>query len=347
MPEEAQVWISSRKCKKGKSYHLRWLDPSTGRMKSRKAGTDRKRADREAALLERELEEGTFRLVRKAGWSQFVEDHVAKIPGRRNAVEAARTLKEFGKVCKVTGPRFVTFSTIERYVAHLRREDDQKRANSVATINKKLRYLRAAFNMAVKRGYAKANPMDGWRWDREDEKAIRIVSDVEEIAILNAAEAAYGFRWWAFIHVALNTGARRGELLSLSWDYVNIEDALVTFTATKGKKDRVVPLDSDTVQVLRRLQAQTLQEDGPFIGMGTMVERRWQRIVNDAGVKHCTLHDLRRTFVTRLIRAGVALPTVQMLVGHSTIQTTLRHYNLVSENDKREGIEKLRKAAIG
>ena len=199
MPEEAQVWISSRKCKKGKSYHLRWLDPSTGRMKSRKAGTDRKRADREAALLERELEEGTFHLVRKAGWSQFVEDHVAKIPGRRNAVEAARTLKEFGKVCKVTGPRFVTFSTIERYVAHLRREDDQKKANSVATINKKLRYLRAAFNMAVKRGYAKANPMDGWRWDREDEKAIRIVSDVEEIAILNAAEAAYGFRWWAFI----------------------------------------------------------------------------------------------------------------------------------------------------
>lgn len=347
MPEEAQVWISSRKCKKGKSYHLRWLDPSTGRMKSRKAGTDRKRADREAALLERELEDGTFRLVRKAGWSQFVEDHVAKIPGRRNAVEAARTLKEFGEVCKVTGPRFVTFSTIERYVAHLRREDDQKRANSVATINKKLRYLRAAFNMAVKRGYAKANPMDGWRWDREDEKAIRIVSDVEEIAILNAAEAAYGFRWWAFIHVALHTGARRGELLSLSWERVDFRVATATFTKTKGKRDRVVPLNPETVAMLRRLQAQTLLEGGPFIGMDDNTGREWGRIRKDAKVPDVTIHDLRRTFVTRLIRANVPLPTVQKLAGHSTIQTTLKHYNWVSDDDTRKGIEKLRKALSG
>ena len=42
-----------------------------------------------------------------------------------------------------------------------------------------------------------------------------------------------------------------------------------------------------------------------------------------------TIHDLRRTFITRLIRAGVPLPTVQKLAGHADIKTTLTHYNTI------------------
>ena len=97
--------------------------------------------------------------------------------------------------------------------------------------------------------------------------------------------------------------------------------------------------------VLRRLQAQTLQAGGPFIGMGSNLGRQWGRIVRNARVKPISLHDLRRTYITRLIGAGVPLPTVQKLAGHANIQTTLKYYNWVSDGDLREAVAKLARRA--
>ena len=96
--------------------------------------------------------------------------------------------------------------------------------------------------------------------------------------------------------------------------------------------------------ILRRLQAQTLKCGGPFIGMQGSADGRWPKIVKTAGGTHVPCHDLRRSFVTRLIRAGVALPTVKRLAGHSDIQTTLSYYNQVDDADLRSGVEKQAKA---
>ena len=83
---EAKVWIRKRSLAKGRtSYHLRWICPTEHRWKSRHVGTDRKRAEREAVLLEVELNEGTYTATRKITWEAFVEDHVAKIDGELHA----------------------------------------------------------------------------------------------------------------------------------------------------------------------------------------------------------------------------------------------------------------------
>ncbi len=57
------------------------------------------------------------------------------------------------------------------------------------------------------------------------------------------------------------------------------------------------------------------------------------------------LRDTQRTCITRLIRAGVPLPTVQKLAGHSDIKTPLRDYNQVNDADLRAAVDKLREAA--
>ena len=67
--------------------------------------------------------------------------------------------------------------------------------------------------------------------------------------------------------------------------------------------------------------------------MADNLGRRWKRIITKAKVSGVSIHDLRRTYVTRMVRAGVPLSTVQQLAGHSHIKTTLKHYNEVSEND--------------
>ena len=115
------------------------------------------------------------------------------------------------------------------------------KGNAIPTINKRLRYLRTAFKRAIRRGYAAVNPMEGWTWERENEPAVRVVSDAEEASLLKAATDLYGDRWCMFVRLALRTGRRRGELLALTWGRVNFDKPEILLTHTKGKKDRTVP----------------------------------------------------------------------------------------------------------
>jgi len=336
MQDEPRVWVSSRKCRRRKrSYHLRWLDPATGIMRSRKSGTDRKKAENDRAALLAELRGGRVTDLRPVTWQAFTDEHVSMMTGGLHAADVRRTLEDFGEQFGVS-PRRVTYGMVEAHVDALR-----ARGFGQATVNKRLRLLRGAFNKGVQRGYLAVNPMANGRFEAVDLRAPRIVTPDEETALLDAAEKEAGLRMRAFVYVALNTGARRGELLGLTWDRVDFEGERVHFTHTKGKRDRYVPIGKPVVDLLRRLQMQTLKHGGPFVGMMDAIAHKWSAIVERAKVAAVTPHDLRRTYVTRLIRAGVPLPTVQKLVGHADIQTTMVYYTWVSDGDLKDGVAKL------
>ena len=333
MQDGPRVWVSSRSCRKGKSYHLRWLDAS-GKWRSRSAGTDRKYADRKAANLEDELVKGTHRDVRRVSWREFATEHVAMIPGSLNAKDAERTLELFFEACEPYGPHAVNFAMVERFVRFLR-----KAGNSTATVNKRLRYLRAAFNKAIKRGYVARSPMDGWEWQREEEKIPRALTDSEKTALSAACPTD---QWKAFVYVALTTGCRRGELLSLDWSRIDFDNAQAVITSTKARRDRVQPLSGEAVSMLRKLQPKTLRDGGPFRSMcESNLPHAFKAIVKKAEIDPCTVHDLRRTFCTDLARLGVNQLIVQRLAGHATSATTAKFYQRVDDSMKRDAIEKL------
>jgi len=342
MSDETRVWIARRRNKGRDTYRLRWVDPVAHKVRTKAVGTDRARAERERVIVQSQLDEGSYQSLTRITWDAFVTDHVSKIEGKRNAVEAKRTLIEFGEIVTPKSPKDVTYTMVEAYVAHLR-----EIGNQPATINKKLRYIRAALNRAIRRGHAFKNPMDGDLFRSVEQRPPRIATDEEETALLAAAEALAGFRVRAFVYAALNTGGRRSELCSLTWDRIRLDgdEPQVHFARTKSHKDRLVPINPDLVVLLRRLQAMTLQQGGPFIGIRKKLTGTWKRILDRAGIETLTIHDLRRTYVARLIRAGVPLPSVQKLAGHADIQTTLRYYNWVSDRDLREAVKMLKKDA--
>ncbi|UCE62055.1 MAG: tyrosine-type recombinase/integrase [Phycisphaerales bacterium] len=340
MSDEARVWISRRKCRKRTTYHLRWIDPVAGKMTSKRAGTDRKHAEREAAKMEEKLEQGTYQHLKRSTWPEFVQDHVSKIAGAANAVAAKHALDEFGRSCSPVSPRAITYGMVEAFVVHLR-----KKNNRTATINKKLRYLRAAFNKAIKRGYISRSPMDGWEWAREDDPIPRALADEEKSKLLDACPTD---QWRTFVHLALTTGCRRGELLGLTWDRVDFANARLIITGTKAQRNRVQPLNSEAVAMLRDLQRSTLRDGGPFVSLGpdgTTVSHRFKQIVETAGIAGCTIHDLRRTFCTDLARLGVNQLVVQRLAGHASASTTARYYQLVDDPMKREAVSRLSRSA--
>jgi len=105
---------------------------------------------------------------------------------------------------------------------------------------------------------------------------------------------------------------------------------------------------ADVADVLRRLKLQirAVQAGGPFIGMGDNLSRMWGRIRKAADVPNVSLHDLRRTYVSRLLRGGESLPTVQALAGHEDLKTTMRYYAHVAQEDLRGSVAKLQKGKI-
>lgn len=351
MNDEPRVWISSKKLKNGKrSYYLRWIDLTTGKWKNKVAGTDRKRVEREAAKLETELRKGTHVDVKNTPWGQFVAEHVATIRKKEHRNNVERTLTGFGIVCAPRGPHAVTYGMIERYVAHLEQHGNpptkqldhnhKTKPSAIATINLRLRILRAALGKAVKRGYAPANPMANWDWEKENDPTPRVLDGTEKKRLLDAAPTR---QWQAFIYVDMVTGCRLTELLCLAWERVNLQDATILVTKTKGKKDRLMPLTPKAVRTLRSLQAATLKDGGPFIGMGhkRTVQKTFTEIVESAGIAKCTIHNLRDTYCTDLAKAGVNQRIVQELAGHKSMMTTARYYQLVNTDTKRDAVRRL------
>ena len=99
---------------------------------------------------------------------------------------------------------------------------------------------------------------------------------------------------------------------------------------------------------LRKLQMQTLQDGGPFVAYAdaSSTSKKRNRILKVAGIPPITIHDLRRTGITRALLAGVPPITVQKLAGHQDIKTTMQYYAQVNFDDLRAGVEKQRAALV-
>ena len=99
----------------------------------------------------------SWRLTRSCVRWSAVDEHIERTPGKGNAVEAQIALDAFGKLFDKPTLTKVQFGMVEEYVKVC-----TAKGNKQATINKKLRYLRSAFNAAIRRGYLVKNPMSGW-----------------------------------------------------------------------------------------------------------------------------------------------------------------------------------------
>ena len=144
----------------------------------------------------------------------------------------------------------------------------------------------------------------------------------------------------------LYTGGRWGEVCGLTWERIHLDgdEPHVCFVETKTHRDRIVPLTPDTVDVLRRVKMQTLRETGPFVWCYGGWHVHWDRIRTAASLPAVKGHSLRKTSITRLVHAGIPLPTVSKLAGVG-VNLLVRVYTNVSVSDERDAIRRLRRNA--
>ena len=148
--------------------------------------------------------------------------------------------------------------------------------------------------------------------------------------------ACPSLRWQALIGLALTTGMRLGEMLALCWDEVDLKACTIAVRntaehSTKSRRNRVLVLLPSVRNLLLRLdrRGQMVFHTKEGDRWRNNVQRDFRHIVERSGIKRCTLHDLRRTFVSHLAMAGVNEAVVQKLAGHSSISTTLNYYTRI------------------
>ena len=237
--------------------------------------------------------------------------------------------------------REVVTGDVERYVARrlageLRPPDRRKgkpRPGAVrpATVNREVSFLRRIFNVAITDGLAEVNPVKSKLFLKENNARVRFLTPDEETRL----RAAIGEHAWALVGLALQTGLRRGEQFGLRWEHVDFAVGIITIPRSKSGQARRVPMNDTARDILRNLPSR-LKNGWVFpnqsgrrpLDAKNFVNRVFLPALAHAGITGFHWHDLRHTFASRLVMAGVDLRTVQELMGHQSYELTLRYSHL-------------------
>jgi len=190
--------------------------------------------------------------------------------------------------------------------------------------------LKRLFNLCLEWGLCTKNPAAKIKLFREDDRRYRYLSEDEEERLL-AACVPYMRRIVTF---ALHTGMRRGEILGLRWQDVDFRNrvAIIPASRSKSKKDRCIPLNGVAISVLNELPRPLAQEGLIFGntagGQQANIKRYWNKALVAAGIENFHFHDLRHTYASRLVTAGVDLAVLRELLGHADFTMTLRYAHL-------------------
>ena len=211
---------------------------------------------------------------------------------------------------------------------------------SLGTRNRYLALMKLTYRLAEEADLIKINPARLVRQRKEDNGRVRYLLDAEETALRAMIAQSYSEHLSEF-EVALMTGMRQSEQFERSWEDIDLNQNMVRLPQTKNGKCRFVRLNSRAVAVLRAWHDQGIGTGRVFPNL----KPRWfTEAVRAAGIQDFTWHDLRHTFASRLVMAGVDLRTVQELMGHKSITMTMRYAHL-SPQHRAAALEKLCEAS--
>jgi integrase len=342
-----------RKAKVAAGEVQQGIDPHA-RKKAERAEGDRRR-------------HGTLRAFLDGRYEEWARAHL-----RSHAFQLARLRSDFKNHLDKPLTAFNSF-----FIDGIRREW-RRSGLKERSINRDVQRLQSVLGRAVEWGVVATHPLAGLKPLKADKTGrVRYLSADEEAALRAALDRREEvlrdrrarFNEWRLKHngkrggvilemlpereganrdylrplvlVALNTGLRRGELLGLRWNAVDLASSMLTVTAATAKSGhtRRVPLNSEIRPVLKGwYEAQGAPQGQALVFPGrdgrrmARIDSSWRAVLRAANISDFRLHDCRHHFASRLVQAGVDLYKVKVLLGHSEIAMTERYAHLAPEN---------------
>jgi len=193
-----------------------------------------------------------------------------------------------------------------------------------ATVYQELALLRRMFNVAIKEWeWCKDNPVSRLSFSVGNRNARdRWLTMEEEKLLLEKATNPFWLR--SLIMVALHTGMRRGEILDLRWQNVDLLKRLIRIVKSKNGEKRSIPMSNTLFNLFKEINVRDIS-GRVFPISGSSLRHAFDKVTEKASLEDFHFHDLRHTFATRLVQNGVDLYKVKELLGHKTISMTMRY----------------------
>jgi integrase len=213
-----------------------------------------------------------------------------------------------------------------------------------ATVNRELATLRHIFNLAKRnKKFYGDNPVSIAGLLSEDNHRDRVLTPDEEGRLMSSSSDHLK----PIVATALNTGMRRGEILSPTWNNVDFDNNLFIINAShsKSKKTKRIPINSylKTMLLELKLKNQAASEN-VFLGDDNKpikdIKTAFKNACRRAKIDGLRFHDLRHTAGTRMLESNVNIVAISEILGHSSIDITKKRY-LHRDNSLREAVEKL------
>jgi integrase len=305
------------------------------------------------------------RLMFTEGAQLFIDDYVTN---KRD------TKKAKGKIDNHLLPFFggmrmvgITTGTIKKFIAHrmkegiINRKGERIKDVSNAEVNRELAILKRCFALAIQSDQIAMKP----HIPKLQESAAR--SGFLERAQISAVLAHLPSALRPVVEFTYITGWRcASEVLPLEWRNVDFKNGEVTIDAgaSKNREPRVFPMTSDLCRLLEAQWAEheQLRKAGHvvpwvffrLVANGRGGEQRpkrivafgkaWDKACRSAGIPGRIIHDMRRSAVRNLVRAGIPERVAMQMTGHKT-RSVFERYNITSDTDLREAAVKMNAAA--
>lgn len=212
----------------------------------------------------------------------------------------------------------------------------------LASVNRELATLSHMMNAMVEWKWIKDAERPKIEKDDEPRKKIVVLTEETAEALFKGAVADQDGATWLFVAIGLNTAMRHSEILRIKWSDIDLERRRIDIPEAKAGQ-RIQPITAALADSLRKEQARRPKDDVwlfPATRDDTKtpyrrdMDRQFQRAVIRAKLDptKVTPHVMRHTGITRLVMAGIDLPTIQRISGHKTLAMVMRYVHLTDDH---------------
>jgi len=297
-------------------------------------GATKTQALRAQEKVRNEVLDGTYNIKRQANnplIENFAETYLERrqhIRSRSRDELSVRTLLAYFKGKTLQS---IDASNIEDYISYRR-----KAGVTNATINRELSCLKRMYNLAIKWGETRTNPVKDVDMLEEPAGRTRYLTEEEARKLIENANDFLK----SIIITALNTGMRLQEILKLTWNRVHLEGSIepnIEIDQTKNNQKRFIPLNDDLIEVFKSLKGN--HSEYVFIGLRgnplQSVKKPFATALSKAGITNFKFHDLRHTFASHFVMNGGNLFALKEILGHSSLKMVLRYAHLASAHKRK------------
>ncbi len=213
------------------------------------------------------------------------------------------------------------------------------KAKSTATLNRYMVAVSAVFTWAIEQRLAPkgwVHPCRGIKRLPDAKERVRFLDAAERTRLYAAVKESEYPRLYALTLMALKTGARRGELLALTWRDLDLESGIATLARTKNGDRRTLVLLVDVVEALKPFKS---SDPTRFVfgsvrskyQVPTSIDSAWRDAITRAKIRDFKFHDLRHCFASYMAQAGTPLNIIAEALGHRKLDMTKRYAHLTTQ----------------